>query len=321
MIEVSKYKDHKNIILKNEFIEMEILPEIGGKIHKIRSVQSGFEFLLQSQKPDAGYNSAYYGANFEDYDTSGFDECFPTVSESEIELKNGNEIVFPDHGELWSRKWDYEIIDEKVKLQLNGVQADYLFTKIIELEKNNIIIKYSVENRENFDFQYLWSAHPLLNVSEGDEIVLPSEVNKLFLNWSSDGSIGSFGEYVSWPKIDDLNDFSNVRNLEFGKALKLFSDRLNHGLAGCYFRKSDESLLFEFDVNKTPYLGLWLTYGGWPENALKKHLTVGIEPTNGRPDCLKKGIESNEVGLMKAGETNTWDIKLSLCKGKVIINK
>lgn len=319
MITVTDYDGHKNIIISNEKIEVHIFPEIGGKIHKIYNKISGSQYLLESQKSDGSYSQAFYGANFEDFDTSGFDECFPNVSDSKVEFVDGKELFFPDHGELWSRRWDYEIFGEKVKLKIKGVQRKYEFIKTVSLTENEINLSYEVINNCEFDFHYIWSAHPLLNVSEGDKILLSAKINELFLNWSSDENIGNFGKYVHWPKIDKENDFSIIKNLAFGKAVKLFTDPLSEGKAGVYFSKFDESLLINFDTNENPFLGLWLSYGGWPVNSSHKHLTIGIEPTCGRPDCLRKGINNNEVGLVKSNSSNVWNISFSIHKGKIKI--
>ncbi|MFA8342427.1 MAG: hypothetical protein ACEPO8_05590 [Rhodothermaceae bacterium] len=317
MVEVTEHDGYTNLIISNEILEVHIFPEIGGKIHKIINKKSGAQYLLQSQKSDGRYNQPHYGANFEDFDTSGFDECFPNVSDSKVEFENGKELFFPDHGELWSRKWDYEIIDKKVKLSIKGVQRKYRFEKIVSLDNHRIDFQYKLQNDCDFDFQYIWSAHPLLNISEGDEIILPEGQKKLFLNWSSDASIGSFGDYVNWPLVDNVNDYSEIKNVSFGKAVKLFTDNLKTGSAGVFFKKYNETFLINFDTAENPYLGVWLTYGGWPVNSSRKHLTIGVEPTCGRPDCLRAGMENKEVGRVKAGAANSWSISFSILEGKV----
>lgn len=317
MVKVTEFDGYKNLVISNEVLEVHIFPEIGGKIHKIINKKSGSQYLLQSQKSDGRYSQPYYGAKFEDFDTSGFDECFPNVSDSKVELENGKELFFPDHGELWNRGWDYEILDNKIRLSINGVQRKYFFEKIISLDLEKIDFQYKVENKCDYDFQYIWSAHPLLNVSDGDEIILPGDQDKLFLNWSSDEKLGKFGDYVNWPLVDEVNDFSEVKDISFGKAVKLFTGKMGTGAAGLYFKKFNETFLINFNPDENFYLGLWLTYGGWPVNSSRKHLTVGIEPTCGRPDCLRAGIKNDEVGKVKAGSTNYWNVSFSIYNGKV----
>jgi len=319
LIKFTEHDGYKNLVISNEVLEVHIFPEIGGKIHRIINKKNGSQYLLQSQKSNGRYSKPHYGANYEDFDTSGFDECFPNVSDSKVEFKNGKELFFPDHGELWSRKWDYEITDEKIKLSIKGVQRKYLFEKTVSLSDYSINFQYKLKNNCDFDFQYIWSAHPLLNISEGDKIILPKELKKMFLNWSSDELLGSFGDYVNWPLIDGKTDYSEVKNVFFGKAVKLFTDQLETGIAGVFFRKFNETFLINFYATENPFLGLWLSYGGWPVNSSRKHLTVGIEPTCGRPDCLKAGIKNQEVGKVKAGATNSWSISFSILNGEAKI--
>jgi hypothetical protein len=321
-VELAEYIKHDlvHIRLENEHIRAVFLPEIGGKMIELTNKNTGRQFLLEPQQNGHLYKRPNYGDSFENYDTSGFDECFPTVEASELpEMENccPDPLIIPDHGELWSIPWEYEIDNPRLRLSATGKVIKYRFDKSIHLLKNRIHFKYQVENQGDFPFHYLWSAHPLLKVVPGAQLILPKEIENVFLNWASHDAIGKFGDCLTWPHLnrEKENDYSLVPHRKHGEALKCFTDKLENGYAGIHFPETRDSLLFEFDVNMNPYLGIWLCYGGWPEDQENKHLTVALEPSSGRPDSLAKAIEMNESSVLKIKETKTWDMSISLWEG------
>ncbi len=310
----------KRLLIGNDLVEAVFLPQIGSKMISLVNKTTGTEFLLENQNKDKVYKQAYHGADYSLYDASGFDECFPTIEAAELIVKNRNsetkKILYPDHGELWSKTWDYELLDDSIFFTVEGVQADYRITKIITLKENSLIINYSLINNSEFPLNYIWSAHPLLVVDEGDRIILPPGINKLLLNWVSDGKIGKYGEYMPWTgENGDVNNFYHVKAKETGVAIKGFTDSLRYGFAGLYRPRKNESIVISFDNNKLPYLGVWLCFGGWPVGSARKHYTVALEPTTGRPDSLSESVKRNECPVLEVNAERNWQIEFSLWEG------
>ncbi len=304
------------LILENKTIRTVFIPELGGKMIELSNKQTGTQFLKEPEPSFGPYQKAYYGDEFETFDASGFDECFPTISPSKFSF-GGRDITLPDHGELWSQSWKHENIDAGIKLTGRGIQIDYEFSKAIRLIDNSISISYKLINRSQLPFNYLWSAHPLLHVEPGSEILLPKDIKQVALHWSSDDTFGKHGDSLSWPDLmgKDTN-YSMIPDLSAGKAVKLFSDRLHTGYAGIYRKDVDESLMFRFNVDQIPYLGLWLCYGGWPVDSDEKHLTVGLEPTNCKSDSLGESVNTSKHSYIDSGETICWELELSIVPGK-----
>lgn len=312
-------------VLRNEYLEAVFLPEYGGKMAQLFNLDSGHQYFLESQLPGGNYIKAKYGAPFDEYDTSGFDECFPTVSDASINVsENGlsKQLDFPDHGELWSRSWNVSYEDNTLILYIDGVEADYTLMKKIELVEKTVKIYYSLHNRENFNLPSIWSAHPLLKISKDSEIITEN-FDKATVNWASDSNIGEFGDTLPWPFID-LNgesiDLRKIPEKSFGKTVKLFSDQLNWGVAGLYRPDWDESIVFDFDPNKIPYLGLWLCYGGWPVDSDNPHYTLGIEPTTGWPDSLSESVRWGDNRVIEANSDFEWTLNIAILNGKFDIN-
>src|SRR5437588_899468 len=67
----------RRVTMDNRTVRVRFLPELGAKMTSLVRIASGHEFLLQPQRP---LRRPKYGDPFEAFDTSGFDECLPTVS-------------------------------------------------------------------------------------------------------------------------------------------------------------------------------------------------------------------------------------------------
>ncbi|MFZ0391364.1 MAG: hypothetical protein WAN36_12975, partial [Calditrichia bacterium] len=198
----------KRVILENNLLRAELIPEIGGKMSSLYYKPSGREMLLQPQNEGGIYRRAEYGDPFDSYDTSGFDECFPTVEAAEYPMAEGSDesLHFPDHGELWSIPWNYKQNGEQVMLAVKGHRWDYDFRKKVSLNSNRLEIEYRLSNNSSKPFFYIWSAHPLLQVEPGDRLLFHTEIKDVFLNWTSDKSIGRFGDRLEWPHLSQQSE-------------------------------------------------------------------------------------------------------------------
>jgi hypothetical protein len=315
--------DFEFLAVENNEIRAVFLPEIGSKMVELRNLKTEKQFLLAPQSPARAYSRPAYGADFASFDTSGFDECFPTVSTSHYRSLTNREktydIVFPDHGELWSRPWEVHRGEGEVRFSIRGVRGEYDFEKRVEIRRNALTLHYALRNLSKDPFSYIWSAHPLLDVSPNVDLLLPAEIDTVLLNWSSDPSVGRFGDRISWPNLLPARrgvSFARVQESSLGVAVKCFTDALHEGRAGIYDRTVDESLLLEFNPRENPYLGLWLCYGGWPVNAERRHLTAALEPCSGRPDSLEEAVLRRECAELPGGCERTWSLSLSLWKGR-----
>ena len=320
MIQTYKKNGLTHISLENKLIKVILLPEIGGKIKELINLESGTQFLLDNQRPDGMYTMENYGSDFSNFDVSGFDDCFPTIDPCTINsLKDKySEYCLPDHGEVWSRPWKFSVSDNSVNLTITGKVFKYLLTKQYRLEENRIIITYTVKNLSIEAFPYIWSAHPLLKVSKGARIILPKEVELMYLNWASNPAIGKHGDIIQWPFIlggESKEDYSIVKDKVHNLAFKCYTNELMDGYAGVYLPEKKESIFFSFDPKVNPYLGLWLCYGGWPPDNENKHFTIGLEPSNGRPDSLAEAVKNHEYSIINEFSENKWELEISIWAG------
>ena len=119
----------KSILIGNEFLQITLLPEVGGKIASIRSVVSGEEFLLP---PLREYRAISEEAQFSEGDCGGFDECLPSVSACD---GIGGEAAVPDHGDLWRVAWEVDFADgEAVEMHVDAWSRPLRLTRRARLQ-------------------------------------------------------------------------------------------------------------------------------------------------------------------------------------------
>src|SRR4051812_5409782 len=163
-------------VLDNGILRVVVLPQLGGKIISFYRIESRNEWLLGWPHPAQPPRVPRYGEGFEEYGPSGFDECFPTVAPCLYPQTQGAPLLLPDHGELWSSVSKVSQPSDAFTVSVNGAALPYVFSRSITLHDSTVRFHYEVENRGTSAFHYLWSAHPLLRVVEGDEIFLPQGV-------------------------------------------------------------------------------------------------------------------------------------------------
>jgi hypothetical protein len=129
-------------------------------------------------------------------------------------------------------------------------------------------------------------------VEEGDRIVLPESIKSQRLEGSGGERLGMSGDSIAWPmaRLQDGNmvDLSVVEAADSGIGDKLFTGALSASEDWCALDRPSAGLRIRvtFDVEATPYLGLWICYGGWPERPGLKQMCVAMEPSTAPVDSL-----------------------------------
>ncbi|HEY4677276.1 MAG TPA: hypothetical protein VIJ01_08950 [Candidatus Angelobacter sp.] len=308
----------KQITLENQHVRLQMLPEVGSKITSLVYVPDNREFLFQPPDPQQPYRIPGYGAQFKDFDNSGFDECLPTVGACRYPSKAFSADL-PDHGEVWSIPWEWQASESSAKLQCRCRQLPLIFYKEIRLKQESVLISYKVENTSAEKIDYLWSSHPLLALYPGDRVMVPPEVTEVFIDQSHTGRLGGFGDRTSWPRTVDRNgkaaDLSLILPPEANAAEKYFTPRLSHGWCALYSPSTNHSITFRFDPKVIPYVGMWINQGGWPTNSAFKHYTVALEPCSGAPDSLEKAVAFNQASVLAGHESRNWELEIHLRAG------
>jgi galactose mutarotase-like enzyme len=322
----------ENVLICAGDCAVTVLPRFGGKIASIRV--GGHELL---QAPLAPIAPRTESMPFDDSDASGWDECLPSVAACRVQTAAGTAEI-PDHGDLWRVEWQkqgtseqanegFEITDHGSR---NGDQkhnsVDLIakcFSLPLQLERKleldetergwSLRLSYRLSNLGTTPVPWAWAAHPLFAVEKGDRILLPESIRSVKLEGS--GRERLTGDSVSWPvaKLSDGDsvDLSAVLAADSGVGDKLFAGPLDETENWAALERSSAGLRIRvgFDTRATPYLGLWICYGGWPEKPGPKQVCVALEPSTAPVDSL--GVErwSRELA---PGDHFSWPMSVEI---------
>jgi galactose mutarotase-like enzyme len=264
---------------------------------------------------------------FDTGDASGWDECVPSVAACRVGTESGIAEI-PDHGDLWRVEWTEGpgTGDQGVKTSAVLNLVGRCFSLPLELQRTlelqeigeswRLKLQYKLKNTGSKSLPWSWAAHPLFAVEEGDRIVLPETVQSLRLEGSAAGRLGKGGDAVAWP-MARLSDGSQV-DMRIAAAPdsriaeKLFSGLLKSSENWCALERPSASVRIRvtFDAEATPYLGLWICYGGWPERRGPKQVSIALEPSTAPVDSLAETGPWSRV--LEPGGCFSWPMSVDL---------
>jgi len=303
----------ENVVIEAGGCTVTLMPALGGKIASLRA--DGHELLQSPLKPLAPRNQTLA---FSEGDASGWDECLPSVTACTVETEAGPAPI-PDHGDLWRVPWQVLFADKD-----SATLRAKCFSLPLQLTRSLLIVQsssgwqlqllYSLTNLGAYRVPWSWSAHPLFAVDPGDRIVLSNQIDSLRLENSAGGCLQG-EDPVSWPitrsRSDAKIDLSLVPEITAATGDKLFAGPLiSTQQAWCVLERLQPGLRLtvRFEPGLTPYLGLWLCYGGWPPGPGAKQFCVAPEPSTAPVDSLAQtGVWSK---WLEAGETFNWPMEL-----------
>jgi len=281
----------ENVLIRAGSCSLSLLPHLGGKIASLRL---GNQELLQA--PLATPAARTRSMTFDAADASGWDECLPSVAACSVQTPAGTAEI-PDHGDLWRVAWQVTRADEH-STTLTGA----CFSLPLRLERTltlsetesgcRIALRYAVTNTGTHAVPWSWAAHPLFVAEKGDRIELPETIRTMRLEGSGGNRLGKCGDTVAWPLARLANggeaDLSTAEAADSGIGDKLFAGPLGPEENWCEILRprAGVRIRIRFDPACTPYLGLWICYGGWPERPGTKQVCIAPEPCTAPVDSL-----------------------------------
>jgi galactose mutarotase-like enzyme len=314
----------ENVLIQAGDCSVSILPQLGGKIASIRVHDRE---LLQA--PLAPYGPRTHTMSFDAGDASGWDECLPSVAGCNVDTAKGVASI-PDHGDLWRVAWS-EIGDQSPEAGASSATfSAECFSLPLRLERTvalaetetgwRLSLNYTVTNFGAFKVPWSWAAHPLFASEAGDRIALPDSIRELRLEGSGGGRLGKGGDRVTWPiatLIDgSQTDLSVAQPPASAIGDKLFAGPLSAAENWCALERprAGVRIRVSFDPAATPYLGLWICHGGWPDRPGPKQTCVALEPATATVDSLAQTMARPELGsrVLAPGETFSWPMIVDL---------
>ncbi len=308
LIKKEKFRGEAAVVLENSGLRVVLLPGLGGKIASIFRKDKNFELLFQNRK--LTYDKPQLYSAFEKFDASGFDDAFPSIDECSVACES--ELVkVPDHGEIWSAVFDCEIKRDKAIMSYKSRILPYLYKKSVCLEADRIVLRYSISNTGDFDFPCLWAMHCLIHCEEDMEILFPKGTKEI-LNVKKSRYLGDVGKMHCFPETR-TQEGVKVRLDRIGPRSALKSEKyyvngeVEEGLCGAYYPKDGVRFGISYDRRKLPYLGFWVTEGGF-----RGDYNCALEPASGFYDSIETAQRNKRIYILKKGCTLDFDIVISL---------
>ena len=300
--------------LENDFLTVEIVWELGGKIAQITDRRTGRRWLdrhprLAWQLPGAHELTAP-DAYVRLGDLGGWDEVCPTIASTIYPLPPFAGRRLPDHGECWYRQPDESRYGQAVEHRWRGEVLPFELRRRCELGPNRprIVFEYALRSQADAPLALMWSAHPVLRIEPGMRLELPAGTP---MNVVSSGSpLGTPGTRFEWPVCAAFDLTAVMPNA--GWAVKLFSDPLDPGTV-VLAAPDGEKLRIAWSSRAASIglrLGLWLNYGGWSGDGGAPLCNIGIEPCIGMPDALDQAVAAHTALLLLLGEERRWAVEV-----------
>jgi galactose mutarotase-like enzyme len=298
------------VALRSAELEVVAIPSLGAKLSNLRR-HRGREWLWRNEQiPLAPPDPA--ASYVETADSGGWDECFPTVGP--CDLPGPNPVHLPDHGELWSTRWECAVYESQAgtvfTARANGTFLPCEFLRELTLDSTDPVIRFRYRLRHLGDrpFPWLWSAHPLFNVQPGTTLEVPG-LRQVKVD-SARGRSEAPNAVIPWP----LDGGESFRFPEPGGwAMKVFGDAAEAGRAILTDQRAGERLELVVPPGQVPQLGMWINCGGWAPAGKTPYYNLGLEPCIGAPDRLDRAVEEwHSAATLELGETREWGFEVWL---------
>jgi len=277
--------------LENDWLSVSLLPDVGAKILTLLDKKCNRQVLWEN--PRIRPQSYPTDANFDNYWCGGWDDAYPTADA----CVHGGEL-FPNLGELRSLTWQVEELREDAEtanaiLSAYGPISAIRATKAVVLSGPLLEMRYAIKSLGPVALDFLWGTHPAFAVEAGTQLILPARTG--IVAQSNHPSLGKPGEEYKWPFLNG-RDMSIVRDVSTGLHCGHYAKDLEDGWFAVETR--GRGIVYEFPLDKCPYLWMWLVYGGW-----RGYHHAVIEPWTGYPVNLEEAYEQGRHSTLRPGET------------------
>lgn len=302
------HKGIKGLVLENDLYKVIILPELGAKIASFYDKKRSFELMYQPLTDT--YTLPKACGNFDDYDMSGFDDCWPNIDISEG-VYGDTPFTYPDHGDTWFAAFDYTWNDQVLTLTANGISLPYTFEKKFSLSDNGLTVSYSITNNGEHSIESFYTAHGLMNCEEDMTFMFPEGTDEV-MNVVTEGSktLGANRSIHPYPVAKDLtgNDYRLDKTIgPVGKCEKYYATSpVSQGKCGTHYPSINAYFIMTYDNEVLPYFGLWIN-----ERNPETH-NYALEPSSGYYDNMDFAKENGKFDVLKAGDTMRFDLHLAI---------
>lgn len=280
------YKGLSALVVENKQLRILFLPQYGCKMASLIKKDTGREFLFQSHLETL--TPPPYKASFSAYDSSGFDEVFPSIDACPYPCGKYAGTPIPDHGEVWALPWQYQLHPDGLGITAwtKSPVLPYIFTRELTLQENEVCMHYKVENLSDEPFEFIWTPHCLLECSEHTVLVIPENLTEIITVEHSTQTLGPWGTHHRYPVTQSLQgtdlNLAQTQPVTAHNCEKFYFTHPNtQGWCGIKHTDNADTLTYRYDADKIPYLAVWKTQGGYHGD-----YNLALEPCSGEWDDL-----------------------------------
>ena len=290
------YKDRPALRVTTSTLSALILPEDGGKLASVVSTRDGFEFLCQNPCPV--YARLAYDGSYVASECASWDDMFPTIDPYTPTEGEYAGVTYPDHGEVC--RLPMTVTEEGDSLTLSCTSRLFAvdFQKTLTPEADGALaITYTITNRGQEDFPYVWAAHCMLRGSDDLTITTP---------YPADASVA----YTFGP--DGRETFPRESLMGYaprtGAAYKFYyTQPTDGGFLRADYTATGHSFEMDYraDAAAIPYVGLWFNNGSF-----KELYNLALECASAPYDAPHKAMEKGYCSELGAGETLVFSVRV-----------
>ena len=300
----------RTIEIENRFLRVVVLPAAGGRIWQITYKPLAEDLLWNNSRVPPAEHPLH--TSYDEVWSGGWDDLFPNDEAGELFGKS-----YPDHGELWTGRWDAEPFERAeevgIYLRFKTPISDFLVERTLTLqsESRTLEIQYRFTNEGHNRFPCLWKLHPAFSVSVNHRVDFPAMT--VVREPEFPGTLGGAPLSFPWPHAlvegasIDLREVPDVSS----RALYFFyGTELAGGWCGVTDRARKLATALRFDPKVFSSCWLFATYGGW------KDLNVAVlEPASGYPFQMQPMIARGQALWVAPGESLETRVLFSVQEG------
>lgn len=307
------FANNEAVALVTEDLSVTVLPNLGAKIISIVSRRTAREFVWRDPHRKVGLIAE--GSLYGDNDVSGIDDCFPTIDPCRYPGDDFADISLGDHGDVWSRRWDWAVKGDEVVFQLCGESLPFVLEKSFKIStgRASLTMSYSLSVSGDVPLDYQWTGHPLFRADQCTRIEVPHG-REARVGFAVGDRLAVDGSPWPWPIAPGRKNAAPGCNVSLVGSADLGVNEkywLGATETGCVLRYEDptEEMRVGFDPTTLPWLGICVNYGGWPD--AHPGYWIAIEPSTTRYDSFAETWAAGLERRVRPGESHQWWWSLS----------
>jgi hypothetical protein len=290
-----RYRGLECLRLENEHVALDILPELGAKIHRLVDKARDHDVLWHSAR--VAPHAVPLHANFDDHWSGGWDEAFPSGASSTN--RYGEQL--PYMGELWTQQAQWALVEASAdrleivfSIETPITPARWQRRLVLERGSPVVALDYRIESLDSRPFDFNWGIHPVQAISPAHRLDAPAcqaEVDE-----AGGGILGRQGDTYDWPHFRDI-DVRRTLGADAGDFALHYLTELTDGWVACTDTVARRGFGLVFDRDVFPVVWLWLVYGGW-----RAYYHAIMEPWTGYPSALANAVAARRARTLGPNE-------------------